>query len=197
LEPFDAFDQPHMFPELRLELTPRALRDQLETLPLHERKIIERAWECVDRHYRATRTRLERFDLEHFLKDYIDKPKSLSSFDRAHRKYPLLLPWPIEYGMVRPWEQPDVTPLVMKPEDEIAAGQLILDEHGAYVLEPNGVKRPARLIAGSNGTVMWMTSSVAAAVSGFALLDGMDGKLDGAIHWCHVLAEVLAPHLTM
>jgi hypothetical protein len=187
------FRQPTMFPELRLELSPRQL---LESLPLHERKIIERVWECAAHHYRYTRVRFERVDLEGLLKDlFHDRPRSLSSFDRAHHRHPLLLPWPIEHGMQRPWEHVDEQAVVLKADDQIAAGQLVFDQSGAYVQDAGGGLRRAKLIAAPNGVVTWTVPSLAAAVSGFSMLDGLDGKWDGVIHWCHVLTDLLAPRL--
>jgi hypothetical protein len=180
-----------MFPDLRRHPSPRQLAQALDRLPEGERAIILRTWDCADHHYRHTKLPFDQAQLGALLERYPDKPKSLASFDRAHRKYPLLLPWPIKRGDKPPWIEDtpiDDQQVMLTRRDQIDVGQMFYLPP-VEVEDELGTKRLARLIIDRSGAVRGALLSAAAMLSGFCLLDAMDGKLDGIIHWCAVLAE--------
>lgn len=181
---------------------PCPVNGQLETVDMFPDllpEIVVRIWKAHDRHYATgTRTPPTRAQIERYLKD--DEtygPSSLSEIDRARKRYPKLLPWPILRGQRRPWEaKPDLL-------DDL------VDYHSGGDLRLVGDEPPLRraLLRGVNGEVIEAmadasgrviqlvlrdtTASVAAAaLFVFGVLDQLsDGRLDGVVHWCHFLVK--------
>ena len=187
--------QSHMFPQPKP--SPSECLTRLQSIPPIDRLIIERAWECaLDRYAHNKTPALQQVELKQRIRAKYkpDKPYSGSSWDRAHREYPELLPWPISYGQRPPWEGValDADPVEPAREDQAPVGVLVLPE-GTVFESADGQRVAARhLNVLCNGVLRWPLGIVAAGFASFLLLDGMDGKYDHVIHWCWVFAESAA-----
>lgn len=147
--------------------------------------IVERVWQAADRFYETGTLRDATWtDIVRLLKeDDPSLPASQSTVDRAHRRFPNLLPWPIKRGMRRPWlSEPEVV------EDQL---ERMLVEVTSL---DDGKKRTEEVVVDENGVLRLLNRwrrgfpNVAAVFSGVWLLDVLsDGRLDGIVRLCRLL----------
>jgi hypothetical protein len=162
--------------------------DQGELFPEVPPDIVERIWQAADWHYKqpGVPKRLTRETLSRRLyEDKSNGPYSPSTIDRVRKKYPNLVPWPIERGQKRPWLTQPSQPsgeTVDPPPDIVAR---------SFSFHDDDRNQPVEVIADENGILRlasrWkhVSAAAAAAVSGFNLLDLLsDGQLNGVIRWC-------------
>jgi len=122
-----------------------------------------------------------------------DKPASPSTIDRACRRFPQFCPKPkdIHRWMRPPWEpQPHK---VMQQAAEIPR-RVLLD----CTDEATGLHTQVEAEADQTGLLRLVSRLPVLLVAGvgtLAVLDTMDGKVDGAIHWC--LAFIKAVHQSL
>lgn len=121
-----------------------------------------------------------------------------------------LMPAPIRPGMRRPWlDHPEllfpqhaVEPDMHAPEGQVAAeeidGRQLRFEVVEGTLTPVLDDEPVRLVVDEHGLVRIIRglAMLAASYSGFSLLDYLsDGKWNGVIDWCRLLATHGRMHL--
>ena len=129
-------EQVHMFPSLR--------RDR-------DFEVVERIYEARDRHCATSRAPFDRNACYRMLERIDPKlPYSLSTIDRAARRYPhLVKPWPIEKNRRRPWLPPEVE---LKPEDSAEASPL-QQTYLAWTADVDGVPQTVHAIRGADGVL--------------------------------------------
>ena len=112
--------------------------------------------------------------------------ETITSYSRAHRKYPMLLPWPILHGQRPPWEDAilsDETPIERVDEDAATApeeGQLVfrdgtfylngfpaaLEVHDGFVRARMNIGPILSLVAaGIAEAFMWDSASTACSIT--------------------------------
>jgi hypothetical protein len=114
---------------------------------------------------------------------------SATEIDRERKRcakagHPDWFPWPFKMFMLPPFETGGVT---LKPLDAPADAP----GGGLRVSPPPGCEVEAVREAGSIilKIVPKIIPAVVAMVGSVAVFDGADGRYDGIIHWCHVLAS--------
>jgi hypothetical protein len=124
-------------------------------------------------------------------------PSSQSTVERARRKYPKLLPWPMTRYMRPPWEdQPEVLadPNVVVPRAEDRSDhpsgevRLLATLDGdslPVVVDVNGIVRVLKNLPSS-------LVAAAAMLTGIHVTDGLDGRMGDALHWCHFVAGLIS-----
>lgn len=192
-----------MFPGIRSQYSAQQCLELLMSLPPLKRLIIERVWDCAEVHYRTLYApEIKLVHLNSLLRrKYADEPRSISAYSRAHRDYPMLLWWPILRGQRRPWEgavMPEDAPVertendsVLPRGEQILAGQLRFRD-GVFYMDDMPVE-----LWGEDGIVRVrsLVNLIAASIATAIMVDDLDGKLDGALRFCHMLHS-LAPLVT-
>ena len=190
------FGQQNMFPGMFSRPSPEDLRALLMSLKPSVRTIICRSWECKQKHFfnpdgtpRSNPGAFDREALRYRLRrHYTDRPNSVSSFDRAHHDWPQLLPWPMTADMTPPWESSasadddQALPVDLRQQVPLFPVIALPDESGAT--------RRCQLVLRADGVVAArVISGMVAVISVIVTMDGLDGKVDGVIHWCRVLID--------
>lgn len=136
--------------------------------------IVVRIYRAAGRYYASPRhqnppTRAQLQSL--MMYDEFNAAGSKSTIDRARHDHPEYFPaWPIEAE-----PHPDLHPMLA---DELIAGQLPPVGTQLEIITSDG-----QLLKGHIRKI----GPLAAAFMGWLIIDALDGKLDGMVHWCQLL----------
>jgi hypothetical protein len=126
-------------------------------------------------------------------------PGSLSTVERAFRTYDDdLLPWPILRGMRPPWESMSVPESTSALSTDSEPVRLQIQDHLLQweAFDERGDKHTVQAVADKNGLLHLvarrMITMLAAGISAMITLDGLDGHIDAAIHWCRIILAMSA-----
>lgn len=168
---------------------------QPSLFPDHLPAVVLNYWDAIAKYHR-TQTRREP------TLDEIAKRMDIgvSTLYRARKKHPDLMPWPVARGQRPPWEptpEPEpiapeplnLVPLDLQPELRLVTRDEDGQEHMLpVVVDQQGLVR----VVSHTRTLVVATATLATPVLWRVLDFVSDGRVDGAVKWCHLAARLLA-----
>ena len=190
-----SFDQPNMFPETDGSVPPN----------------VDHIWAAHDRHFATHGSRPDlTYERVVTLLEMAGVSSSKSTIERARREYPHLFPphWPLRREDKRPWlDEPSLLllPRRLPQKQSIAQNSSTPPELQQHVLIATMFDtRTSRLVeieCTMDPTTGRLSPWVArlyvlamASLSTAAMLDLSDGRIDGMVRWCRVLAGLAGLH---